>query len=157
MPTPFRTVVRRAPPLTGLNQRDWGTWGTMQGGMWVSLLRDQLQEPMFAQHPHVQTPPRREESNGGRELGRAVTPHQPHLRVHVEGRRADGRRREPGLQPHEGRHWGPFHGRGLSLWPDELEDITAQDAQVLRPVGRKGPRLLPAGVSPRQPRLMGCC
>lgn len=73
---------------------------------------------------------------GGRDLGRAVAPHQPPQRVHAEERRTDGRRPEPGLQPHEGRHWGPFHGRGHGLWPNDPEDMGAQDVQRLRRVGR---------------------
>lgn len=104
--------------------------------------------------PSPKQPQEGKRATGGRELGRAVTPHQPHPRVHAEGRWTDRRRRELGLQPHEGRHWGPFRG-GCGRWPDDLEDVTAQDAQVLRPAGRKNPRHLPAGVSPHRPPVDG--
>ena len=60
MPTPCRTEVRCALPLTGLNQRDRGACRTTQGDMWLSLLRDRLQEPVFAQRRRVQNSPKKE-------------------------------------------------------------------------------------------------
>lgn len=153
MPTPFRTAVRCAPPLTGLNQRDRGACRTTQGDVWLSLLRDRLQEPVFAQHRRVQNTQEGKRATGGRELGRAVTPHQPHPRVHEEMDRQTEAGAGPPAPPGPALGALPRGGRGR--WPDDLEDVTAQDAQVLRPAGRKDPRRLPAGVSPRRPPVDG--
>lgn len=155
MPTPCRTEVRCALPLTGLNQRDRGACRTTQGDMWLSLLRDRLQEPVFAQRRRVQNGPKKEREQRvavsweGRSLPTSPT--------RESTQRGDGQTDGGGSwasSPTRAGTGGPSRG-GCGRWPDDLEDVTAQDAQVLRPAGRKDPRHLPVGVSPHRPPVDG--